>query len=233
MLALWLGQDREIPLLVAANRDESYARPSAAPAEIEPGIVAGKDLQAGGTWLGINRHGIFVGITNRHSPARTSDQLSRGQLALEALRCSRLSQVEGAVERTLRIERLAGFNLVAAADGWGVAFHFDGTLRRLSLAPGVHVISSNRDADDQAMPEKQVLGRMLPTGGALPTDGDLAKYLASHEGEPSVCKHGDGYGTVSSTILSLSAGGDRRLLYAPGPPCRSTFAETRLSFSSP
>lgn len=76
-------------LTVAANRDEALARPSAPPAEIEAGIVAGRDLEAGGTWLGLNRHGLFVAVTNRNHPARSRGMISRGSLALEALRCRR------------------------------------------------------------------------------------------------------------------------------------------------
>ena len=48
--------------------------------------MAGKDLQSGGTWLGLNRHGLFVAVTNRRAPERTPDSLSRGLIALEALR---------------------------------------------------------------------------------------------------------------------------------------------------
>lgn len=90
VLALWLGTDPKAPLIAAANRDEAYDRPSAPPAEIEPGIVAGKDLLGGGTWLGFNRHGLFVAVTNRRTPARADRSLSRGLLALEALRCRKL-----------------------------------------------------------------------------------------------------------------------------------------------
>ena len=86
VLALFLG-DR---LIVAANRDEFLERPSAPPVELEPGIAGGKDLQSGGTWLGINKHGLFVAVTNRHEPAPTADSTSRGLLAIEALRCRKL-----------------------------------------------------------------------------------------------------------------------------------------------
>ena len=86
VLAILLGPGR----VVAANRDESLGRPAAPPAEVEPGIVAGRDLEAGGTWLGVNRHGLFVAVTNRGQPARTPESRSRGLLALEALRCRQL-----------------------------------------------------------------------------------------------------------------------------------------------
>ncbi len=87
VLAVVLAPDG---LRVAANRDEFLERPSAPPAEVEPGIVAGRDLRSGGTWLGVNRRGLFVAVTNRHAPARAPEPLSRGLLALEALRCREL-----------------------------------------------------------------------------------------------------------------------------------------------
>jgi uncharacterized protein with NRDE domain len=90
VLALMVGRDPAVPLVVAANRDEFRDRPASPPVEIEPGIVAGRDLRAGGTWLGVNRHGLFVAVTNRRVPARTEACVSRGLLALEALRCRRL-----------------------------------------------------------------------------------------------------------------------------------------------
>lgn len=86
MLAILLDRG----LVVAANRDEFHGRPSAPPSEIEPGIVAGKDLVAGGTWLGLNRHGLFVAVTNRKAPLGSAASRSRGLLALEALRCRAL-----------------------------------------------------------------------------------------------------------------------------------------------
>ncbi len=150
LLALWLGRDPAVPLIAAANRDEFFGRPAAAPAEIEPGIVAGQDLQAGGTWLGSNRDGLFVAVTNRRQPARAADSYSRGLLALEALRCRALGCVEALVTRRTAERPLAGFNLVAVLGGEGVCFHWDGELRPVRFGPGLHVVSSNRDLDDDA-----------------------------------------------------------------------------------
>jgi hypothetical protein len=222
VLALWLGLDPKTPLLVAANRDESYARPSAPPAEIEPGVLAGKDLSSGGTWLGINRHGLFVAVTNRRTPAGRPESLSRGLLALETLRCRKLACVEGIVERRVADHPVAGFNLVAVVDGEGLCLHYDGTLRRAPFGSGIHVISSDRDLDDPEMPEKQTLDRFIAAHPGLPEVDSLRGFLSSHEGDRPVCKHGDGYGTVSSTILVDGPGGPR-LLHADGPPCRTEF----------
>ncbi len=59
-------QNAEYPLLLAANRDEFYARPALAATwwEEAPQVYAGKDIEAGGTWMGINKQGRFAAITN-------------------------------------------------------------------------------------------------------------------------------------------------------------------------
>jgi uncharacterized protein with NRDE domain len=90
VLAVWLRPAPGVPLVVAANRDESLSRPSAPPAALDGGVVAGRDLESWGTWLGVNRDGLFVAVTNRPAPAKTRDSLSRGLVALEALRCRAL-----------------------------------------------------------------------------------------------------------------------------------------------
>ena len=78
----------EYPLIVAANRDESYSRPSA-PAgfwEDDPRVCAGRDLQHGGTWLGLSRQGRFAAITNyRQRPRSSPGEHSRGKLTRDFL----------------------------------------------------------------------------------------------------------------------------------------------------
>ncbi len=66
LILLSLGQHAEYPLIVAANRDEFHAR-AAAPAAFwtdRPGILAGRDLEARGTWMGVSRTGRFAAVTN-------------------------------------------------------------------------------------------------------------------------------------------------------------------------
>jgi uncharacterized protein with NRDE domain len=90
VLAVIIGENGA--LTVAANRDESRSRPSAPPQVLDAarGIVGGRDLKSGGTWLGLNGEGLFVAVTNRREPASKAESFSRGQLALEALRCGKL-----------------------------------------------------------------------------------------------------------------------------------------------
>lgn len=80
---LSLGVDPQWPVFIAANRDEFHARPSrfAAPWEQAPEVIAGLDLQAGGTWLGVSLQGRFGLLTNYREPgAQRSDAPSRGAL---------------------------------------------------------------------------------------------------------------------------------------------------------
>jgi uncharacterized protein with NRDE domain len=224
VLALWLGGDSEVPLIAAANRDEFFERPAAPPSEIEAGIVGGKDLRAGGTWLGVNRHGLFVAVTNRRSPPRTPASYSRGLLALEALRCRGLAVVEALVAERTSQHPVAGFNLVAVAGGEGVSLHWTGTLGAARFGPGLHVVSSDRDLDDAGMPEKTALDTFAASLAGLPDETTLATVLGSHDGERPICKHGEQYGTVSSTIY-LARRGAPRLLHADGQPCRAAFRD--------
>ena len=81
ILVAWRAH-AEFPLLLAANRDEYHARP-AAPAAWwpTPAILAGRDLSAGGTWLGVARDGRFAALTNFRDPARPQRTApSRGDL---------------------------------------------------------------------------------------------------------------------------------------------------------
>jgi hypothetical protein len=227
VLALWLGSHRSAgALVVAANRDEAYARPSAPPSEIEPGIFAGRDLEAGGTWLGFTRDGLFVAVTNRRSPRRTPESASRGLLTLDALRCGSLAEIRALVAARVAAAPYGGFNLVAVRGGEGVCFHFDGALRPLDFGVGTHVISSDFDLNDPRMPEKEVFDRFL-AAHPTPSVREIEGLLGSHDGARPICKHGEQFGTVSSAILRLAprapAPREHRwaaaLRFADGAPC--------------
>lgn len=78
----------DFPLVLAANRDEFYNRPTRSPHywEDHPDLFAGRDLQAGGTWMGLTRRGRFAAITNfRQGTPDASDRPSRGELCTQFL----------------------------------------------------------------------------------------------------------------------------------------------------
>ena len=217
------------PLIVAANRDEFYSRESAAPAELRPGIVAGQDLAAGGTWLGVNRHGLVAAVTNRGAPPRSPEKRSRGLLCLEALAQSDPDGAASFVERAVKDAGYAGFNMILARGAGGVCLQYDGALRAAPFGRGVHVVSTNRDLDEAEMPELSHLQGSLRLGSDLPELWeDLRWALSSHEESSGpICKHSDLFGTVSSTILAASAQGvDRgRLWHCNSAPCTRVFED--------
>src|SRR5918994_1653772 len=77
------------PLIVAANREESRARPSQAPFRWpgSPAVWAGRDERGGGTWLGVNAAGLLAAVTNRPAVNPDATRRSRGLLCLDTLRC--------------------------------------------------------------------------------------------------------------------------------------------------
>lgn len=137
-------------LIVAANRDEFHARPSAALAkwparegEIGAGILAGKDLKAGGTWLGLDARRRFAVVTNYRDLQRSAPGApSRGELIPRYL-----SQATGGREFLEALEpsaeRYAGFNLlVSDADALWYASNRAQPFAR-QLPPGVYGLSNH------------------------------------------------------------------------------------------
>jgi len=90
-LIVWHWQpENPTPLLLIANRDEYYARPTQ-PLHCwsDADILAGRDLQAGGTWLGVSRSGRLAALTNHRSPVvQRADAPSRGELVSQFLQCN-------------------------------------------------------------------------------------------------------------------------------------------------
>ena len=87
ILLAWQAPDRHA-LVVAANRDEFHGRPSAPAAfwEDQPAILAGRDLEARGTWMGISRGGSFAAVTNYRGGTEPRAAQSRGSLVTGFLR---------------------------------------------------------------------------------------------------------------------------------------------------
>ncbi len=230
-----------LPLVAAFNRDEFLSRPAAPPVLVPAmnggkiPLVAPQDLEGGGTWMGVNAEGVFVGLTNQPSPARDTDRRSRGLLVRDALQRPDARSAADSV-RQEPPDRYNPFYLLAA-DG-REAFLLSlrgGKVRSQALEPGLHVVT-NREPDDpdsrkrpriQEALDKQDLRLPLPRV----LDG-LRAVLAEHDpaGDPlaSVCVHADGSGTRSSGLLAL--GRDRwELWYADGPPCETKYLDyTRL-----
>jgi uncharacterized protein with NRDE domain len=144
ILLLSLQQHPKYPLIVAANRDEFYDRPTSAAAfwDDAPRVLAGRDLRQGGTWLGITRQGRFAALTNfRDSDNPPAERPSRGHLVSNFLLGDESPDVYLSTVAQ-QADRYNGFSLIA---GQGDDFVFysnrEGRVRR--LAPGVYGLSNH------------------------------------------------------------------------------------------
>ncbi|HYS75155.1 MAG TPA: NRDE family protein [Burkholderiales bacterium] len=131
-------------LVVAANRDEYFGRP-AAPAgfwDDHPNVLAGRDLEAGGTWLGITLDGRFAALTNYRNPAdKKTGAPSRGALVADFL-----TGRTGSEEYVRLVEKRAadynGFSLLVGDVG-SMFFFSNRSDRATRVAPGVHGLSNH------------------------------------------------------------------------------------------
>ncbi len=167
-------------LVLGGNRDEFRSRPSAPPAVIchDPVIQAGRDLEAGGTWLGRNGHGLVAALTNRRpGPGDPADApRSRGEIVLELLR--RRSPEEAAQWiGALDPGQYRPFNVLFGDAG---AFYFysphQGTTP-LPLEPGFHVLS-NSTLNDDSWPKVARSRRFLEQSRTLDGESFLVAMQA-------------------------------------------------------
>lgn len=135
-------QHPDYPLVVAANRDEFHGRP-AEPARWRGDICCGLDQRAGGTWLGVSRHGRFAGLTNFREPIadRAPGNRSRGYLPLEYLD-SDLSPRDYLRRVKDDSDQYAGFNLLVGDREalWFYSNRSDDSA--FAVPPGVHGLSN-------------------------------------------------------------------------------------------
>jgi uncharacterized protein with NRDE domain len=246
-LAIYFQVSDDFPVVVAANRDEFYERPATAPAQLsnDPWVVAGQDLVAGGTWLGVNAHNLVAALVNRRT-STTPDptRRSRGQLCVDILRHGSVSAARRRVESdpgTL----YNPFNLlITSPQGACVVGNVSGTMTSTVLTPGLHLLT-NLDLNDFECPRiAKSYGlfdaarrhlRLDAINDLLPA---LRSILSDHstpldprnDGPPNnLCVHTERFGTRSSSILLYVAAERRfRFWHANSAPCQTTYAEVPL-----
>lgn len=228
ILLAWRAHPR-YPLVVAANRDEFLARP-AAPAHWwsdAPDLLAGRDLEAGGTWMGVSRSGRFAALTNYRDPtAHRPGAPSRGQLVRDCLAGS--EDAEAALQAVAKVSaRYAGFNLFAC-DGETLAIHESTTDAVRTLPPGVYGLS-NHVLDTPWPKVRRAKARFAVALDTLPDataflallrdaeparDADLPRTGVDLDWErwlsPAFIR-APGYGTRCSTLILFDATGQAQL----------------------
>ena len=210
------------PVLIGANRDEMVDRPSKPPGRHwsdRPEVIAGLDMLAGGSWLGINDWGVAAAVLNRHGSLGPSpDRRSRGELVLEALDHADATAAAEALS-DLDPEAYRTFNLIVADESHGFWLrHAGGPGIELSpLKDGLSMIAAG-DLDDLAIRRLELA---LPAFRAWPTpdpDHDdwfgwqsLLGSTRAPPNEPATAAmrfRTGGYGTVSSALIALPARGE-------------------------
>ncbi|ADB19393.1 protein of unknown function DUF833 [Pirellula staleyi DSM 6068] len=210
LLAIQYRSVSEAPILVAANREEAYDRTSLVPS-IQPGkprVLSGVDAKAGGTWLGVNQNGLFVGASNRMKLGIPASPRSRGVLCREMLRANSARQAVDIAMEELSGNKYDGVNFIVADFESGWAVHGGDDPEVVELIEGLNIIS-NGDVNDPK-DERQKLARRLLT---LQTLDSAVKFLAvaskafarppAGPERPGMVVRGKERGTVSSTLIAL------------------------------
>ena len=248
-LAAFVGVFRDFPLVVAANRDEYLARPATPPAVLRdepPRAIGGRDLTAGGTWLGLSETGLVAGVLNRRNPAPPDLACrSRGLLCVDLLACRSAGDAAARVAAE-PAGRYNPFNLlVADRHAAFVASQPQGEAPRVArLDAGLHLLT-NLDLNDPTCPRIAASHRRFAEAGtAFAEDGDVEGFvarlqtiLADHataldpRGPGSLCVHAGPFGTRSSSVLVVGPDGrPPRYFHADGPPCRTRLEPVPLPF---
>lgn len=235
------------PVIIGANRDEMRDRAWLPPArhwDDRPNVVAGRDTVAGGSWLGINDHGLVAAILNRPgSLGPANDKRSRGELVLEALDHAEAGDAAEALS-AINPHAYRTFNLLVADSEAAFWIRHDGesAIEAHPVPDGLSMITAH-DLNDMTCPR---ISHHRPRFAAAPPPGPATGDVFAWEAlmasdaraagsgpEGAMRIAGDGvFGTVNASIVALAAPDattDRMaLLFASGPPGLAPFEPIAL-----
>lgn len=238
VVALALNADPRWRIIIAANRDEFHARPSAPLGRWADNahLIAGRDLRSGGTWLGVSEQGRLAVITNVRGQAPDLSLESRGTL---------VSHVLAGAERYANPEagdlgRFNAFNLIVA-DAKGARVLTNRPSPAISpLEPGIHAVSNGALGEDwpRAARIKRRMADWLSSRADHPADlfGLLSDEEASHDCavDPSpIFIRNPVYGTRCSTVIVIDALGQGTITERRFAADGCVTGETRFAFGWP
>ena len=213
-------------LILAANRDEYYERPTESMHWWESeGVLAGKDLQAGGTWLAISDDGRFAAITNYKEPANgNTDLKSRGELVSNYITSKEVTSSE--YLENIKGKNYAGFNLLLG-DKEGIHYFSNRTEEVDKLEPGIHAVGNlllNSQTKKyikvknqfkellQTNPDEDGLLEFMKGDSGDLSDLDMAGFKETeHEEIPYRFIKSDYYGTRNTTIITINETGEYKI----------------------
>ena len=223
----------EAPILVAYNREESLDRicPTPSIQSGKPRVLASVDQHSGGTYLGMNQNGMFVGVVRRKKYDQPMSPRSRGALAREMLKCNSAQQAVDLALEELHSDQYGGANFCVADPDSGWVIQSSNETDVVELKQGLCVLG-DRDLNDQRDERAKMATRLL----TLQTLDSPVKFLAiaskvlartpTAPGRPSMVVKEKDYGTISSTLISLGKKPrDAIYQYSNGSPDQSKFED--------
>jgi uncharacterized protein with NRDE domain len=214
LIALALRADR-FPLVIAANRDEDYERPTL-PAHFwadAPDVIGGRDALHGGTWLAVTLDGRFAAVTNLRGSAREPQKRSRGEIVSGFVR-NRVGPLPYASEVAAHAQEYAGFHLLVGT--LETVVQLSGSVSLLD--DGINALS-NAPAGER-WPKVDIaeaeMRKLIGTDDAEELVNATLQFLSTQRGsnrvESEVFVAGERYGTRSSTVIVVTP--ERELLFA-------------------
>ncbi len=231
LLAIQYKTVRNSPILVAHNREEYFDRPTQGPKiqSGKPRVICGIDRKAGGTWFGVNQHGLLVAVANRPKSKPPLEPRSRGVLCRELLSQTNAQDAADAAAEELRSGGYAGANYLCADAEYAYVVYGGNYVEAVELRPGLHIMT-NGDVDDPFDDRQEFIRRQL----TLQKIDSAVAFLAvasrafarkpDSNGRHGVVQSGGDFGTVSSILLSLPNRIQNSVFqYAAGPPNETTY----------
>ncbi|MBQ3388044.1 MAG: NRDE family protein [Thermoguttaceae bacterium] len=233
ILAIQYQTVADTPILLAVNREESPERPAQAPRiqSGRPRMVCGIDKKSGGTWAGVNQHGMFVTVINAPKQNVPAEPRSRGLLCKDLLACRTAEEAIEKGAQELCEHPYAGCNIVCVDRTSGGVIYGSDVVEAEPLEPGLHIISEN-PLDDRDDPRQEFVRRQMtlqridsPVTFFAVACKTFARKTDSQGKWGVVIKKPDKV-TVSSILLSLSQKNQRSIMqYAPGSPSEKSYED--------
>jgi hypothetical protein len=224
-----------------------------------PRVIAPQDAEAEGTWIGYNELNLFVSVTNRWLDVALAGERSRGLLVREALARETATEAVAFVEDQVAQYEYEGFNLVVIDEECATLCAWDGDLEITDFEPGVHIVVNVGADETFAVPESRAtvgreqaartehaLSDLQPEPAESPETWLGRTTAALRDHEYGFCVHGEvserssdgssdspesdvGFGTRSSSLLTLYADGRVEHRFADGPPCENAYEPVEVS----
>ena len=246
-----------LPLVVAANRDEVLARETR-PAHLlaeGPRVLGGLDVEHHGTWMGVNEHGLLVGLTNQRTfTGRDKSKRTRGEIVLTALRADTFAAADAYV-RGLDPGVYNPFNLVIGDATQARCYYGRDDWSVEDVPLGIHVLP-NDTLDSAYFPkvawalERVAAALGVPIRPWPEARAALFEALADHDTPEDIhlppgfdpmlvrklhalCVHTPLYGTRSAMVAALAPGRAADVWFADGPPCTTAPVDVTLILGVP